>query len=255
MELRPAHRVPSSGGSFPCAFRPRNRARRLRVVQWENRATLPGGVFMELAGARTPWRCREVGRGGALRERHEGGSPAVAGEAMSCVLSRHPTEKSWVSFQRRGGQWEPYSVNVGTLQSLIQTSLPGLTGRFTFSERGADQVRAAIAHEPADLARPELANVSMTVLQPPSRRATQLCYVRRPGQPLPPGQPRFRDRRLFSRMCWASFDQLERPSFARELLARPTCSPTRWCPRHLKPQNRQDGARIATRCNAPMKRS
>jgi hypothetical protein len=107
--------------------------------------------------------------------------------------------------------------------------LQGLTGVLTVSERSADKVREALAHEWADLIRPELQHTAMTILLPVVEGKPKDLWVtaRAMRGGLSFGE-RFSFRnlsqeiiRFFQENGWDSFESVRPPTYARELLVRP----------------------------------
>jgi hypothetical protein len=152
---------------------------------------------------------------------------------VTAVIARHPNpdDGRWCSFERRGGTWEPFSAEeaeAGSLESLIRSSLSGLSG---ISQRTATEVREVLAYEPADLLLPALRNVSMTVMCPVRATDDVWCqlYVARNEIVYAGRTSHFRNPpnlgneilAFFARLGWPNLEKNERPIFPRELLVRP----------------------------------
>jgi hypothetical protein len=123
---------------------------------------------------------------------------------------------------------------------------------FSFSERGADQVRAILAHEPSDLRHPALSNVSMTVLLPMTEADPTLwgqLHVIRGNIIYAGSASHFRFVNLgqailgfFTKMGWKSYEEKLRPEYPRELLVRP-----RWLASTLVPSIAETAEQAAKR--------
>jgi hypothetical protein len=148
---------------------------------------------------------------------------------MSAVIARHPTDNTWVSFERRGGGYDPYRVEVGGLRQVIANSLTGATGVWSFSERSADAVLGCVAHEMADLKMPELANVATTVMMPATEGNADIWVTAHALRgDLSYGERWHKSELLQRALKWfqevGGFENLDasrRPTWARDLLLRP----------------------------------
>jgi hypothetical protein len=154
---------------------------------------------------------------------------------VSAVVGKNPVEPGWVSFERKpSGHLDPVSVTEsGSLRTLVDNLLKaGFWGEFTYSQRGADKIREALAHRMEDIHHPALAHVSMTILLPVVENDQSLWGISMAmgGQIVHGGaDTRFRKPDLGQQVAgWfraMGFENLERLGAAThpcELLLRPT---------------------------------